>query len=510
MKRIIAFFFWLLLLGGAYLAYDVHRFLSSPGSDAAEDVIITIAPGATFDRVAWDLKKAGAITDVTRFRLLARYKDSLGKVRVGEYMINTGWMPEQVLWQITQGQPILYRLSIREGLTWWETAREVEAQGFARYEDFKEVIHDPDFLREHNIPFANAEGFLYPETYLRNKPRALDKAQAREVAASMVMMFWKKTQPLWAQLPQKKDASAPRAANGTGPDAGTASAPGSANGTARNPVSLAPVAGSMGSSNGSQSQEVSAVGAAPAGADSGAAPRTAANPPATAERQSAPAPERNATGAAPATTTPPAAPASGRPGRPANETAPAADNATRLSAANATGAPAGNAARLPAGNATTPSTQAREQAPSLSPEDLDPEALRRLVILASLVEKETAIPGERARVAGVYANRLRLDMLLQCDPTIIYGVGESFSGSIRKSQLNDAKNRYNTYIHAGLPPGPICSPGLEAIKAAASPERHDFLYFVATGVDGGHSFSKTLNDHNKAVQVYRSRMREGQ
>ena len=205
----------------------------------------------------------------------------------------------------------------------------------------------------------------------------------------------------------------------------------------------------------------------------------------------------------------PTAPASERPRQPANAPGPAAGNASRLSAGNATGAPTSNATRM-AGNATASSVQAQAQAASPDPEDLDPDALRRLVILASLVEKETAIPGERARVAGVYANRLRLGMLLQCDPTIIYGVGESFTGSIRKSQLNDAKNSYNTYIHAGLPPGPVCSPGLEAIKAAAIPERHDFLYFVATGVDGGHSFSKTLNDHNKAVQIYRSRMREGQ
>jgi UPF0755 protein len=142
---------------------------------------------------------------------------------------------------------------------------------------------------------------------------------------------------------------------------------------------------------------------------------------------------------------------------------------------------------------------------------VDPAALGALVVLASLVEKETALPAERARVAGVYANRLRLGMLLQCDPTIIYGVGPGFSGSILRSQLRNAANPYNTYKHAGLPPGPICSPGLAAFLAAALPEQHAFIYFVATGLaDGSHVFSKSSAEHNAAVRKYRARVREGQ
>ena len=442
MKYIFGILFWILLLGGGYAAYDAYRFLSAPGSDTPREVIISIAQGATFDRVAWDLKKAGAITDVTRFRLLAQYKDSLGKVRAGEFLVNTGWTPEQVLWQITMGQAVLYRLSIREGLTWWETARAVEAQGFATYEDFKEVIHAPAFLREHNIPFANAEGFLFPETYLLKKPKALDKAQAREVASIMVSMFWKKTQPLWVQLPRKRKAGGVGMKNAAKPDAVTMSG--------NRTVALTPVPGGMGS------PEVASR------AETGFAANASS---------------------------------------PLGETAPlASGSAVPLAEDNSTPRSAANATAAPAGSRLTP----------LSPADLDPSALRHLIILASLVEKETGIPEERARVAGVYANRLRLNMLLQCDPTIIYGVGESFTGSIQRSQLNDAKNLYNTYQHPGLPPGPICSSGLDALKAAAMPEQHDFLYFVATGIGGGHTFSRDLNDHNKAVQVYRSRMREGQ
>jgi UPF0755 protein len=97
-----------------------------------------------------------------------------------------------------------------------------------------------------------------------------------------------------------------------------------------------------------------------------------------------------------------------------------------------------------------------------------------------------------------YANRLRQGWLLQCDPTIIYGLGENFDGNLRRSHLQDASNPYNTYVHPGLPPGPICSPGKASLQAAASPEEHGFFYFVARP-DGSHQFSRTLREHNNAV-----------
>jgi hypothetical protein len=200
-----------------------------------------------------------------------------------------------------------------------------------------------------------------------------------------------------------------------------------------------------------------------------------------------------------------------------NATAPAAiHNGTAASTQGGPSEPEPpkTATALPAqaDQGTAPTHNAAAASPAVptgpqSPDQVDPTALRQLVILASLVEKETGLPDERGRVAGVYANRLRRGMLLQCDPTIIYGIGPSFSGAIRRSQLEDADNRYNTYKHAGLPPGPICSPGLASLNAAFAPEQHEFLYFVATGLDGGHSFSKTMSEHNKAVQIYRSRMR---
>ncbi|MGM0645377.1 MAG: endolytic transglycosylase MltG [Thermodesulfobacteriota bacterium] len=129
------------------------------------------------------------------------------------------------------------------------------------------------------------------------------------------------------------------------------------------------------------------------------------------------------------------------------------------------------------------------------------EEIVRTVTLASLVEKETGRADERRAVAGVFANRLERGMRLQCDPTIIYGIGPDFDGNLQRTDLQNATNPYNTYQHSGLPPGPICSPGLGALRAALNPEDHDYLYFVATK-EGGHHFSRTLREHNRAVRRY--------
>lgn len=122
------------------------------------------------------------------------------------------------------------------------------------------------------------------------------------------------------------------------------------------------------------------------------------------------------------------------------------------------------------------------------------------LILASIVEKETGHSADRERVAGVFINRLRRGMLLQTDPTVIYGMGEAYEGRIRKRDLQ-TDTPWNTYTRAGLPPTPIASPGKAALLATLHPEKHDYLYFVSRG-DGTSEFSKNLNDHNKAVRKY--------
>lgn len=128
------------------------------------------------------------------------------------------------------------------------------------------------------------------------------------------------------------------------------------------------------------------------------------------------------------------------------------------------------------------------------------------LILASIVEKETGRPEERGLVAAVFINRLRIGMLLQTDPTVIYGMGESFNGNIRKSDLT-TDTPYNTYTRAGLPPTPIAMPGLEALRATLNPASSDALYFVARG-DGTSKFSRTLAEHERAVTQYQRRGRK--
>lgn len=126
------------------------------------------------------------------------------------------------------------------------------------------------------------------------------------------------------------------------------------------------------------------------------------------------------------------------------------------------------------------------------------------LILASVVEKETGAAHERPLIAGVFANRLRKGIPLQADPTVIYGLGESFDGNLKRSHLRDARNKFNTYARRGLPPTPIAMPGRDAIRAVLDPPETDYIYFVAKG-DGTHVFSKTLSEHNRAVNQYQRR-----
>ncbi len=128
-----------------------------------------------------------------------------------------------------------------------------------------------------------------------------------------------------------------------------------------------------------------------------------------------------------------------------------------------------------------------------------------IVTLASLIEKETGARGERRLVSSVFHNRLRENILLQCDPTVVYGLilENRFRGRIYRSDLQD-KHPYNTYVHAGLPPGPIANPGRASLEAAVKPAESGYLFFVAEPLGTGkHVFSKTLQAHNRAVVEYR-------
>lgn len=140
-------------------------------------------------------------------------------------------------------------------------------------------------------------------------------------------------------------------------------------------------------------------------------------------------------------------------------------------------------------------------------ENLPVKNPQELLILASIIEKETGVPEERGKVASVFVNRLRQNMRLQTDPTVIYALtkGQADLGRALTRKDLETSSPYNTYKNYGLPPAPICNAGLDSLRAAANPENTDLLYFVASG-NGGHNFAKNLQEHNQNVSKWR-RMR---
>ena len=138
--------------------------------------------------------------------------------------------------------------------------------------------------------------------------------------------------------------------------------------------------------------------------------------------------------------------------------------------------------------------------------DLPYDDKNALVTMASIVEKETAVADERDRVASVFINRLRIGMRLQTDPTVIYGMGDRYTGKLTRKDL-ETPTLYNTYVIAGLPPGPIATPSEASLNAAAHPAKTPYLYFVADG-KGGHTFNTNLAGHNRSVQDYLKVLKE--
>ncbi len=328
MKKVLLIFFTLILLlfiaGTGYF----YHIVSSPNSKEIQEVSVRIHSGQNFKTTASQLYSKGLVKNETVFYFLGRITGQAREIKAGQFKVDSSWNMIRMLEHLTTGREDLYILQIPEGLAWWQVAGILEEEGLADYDQFKELIHDQDFLSQHSVFAPNAEGFLYPETYFLSPTRDVG---AKRLISIMISQFWDSTSDLW--------------------------------------------------------------------------------------------------------------------------------------------------------------------------KDMEFDEIYRMVKLASLIEKETGVRAERKIISGVFHNRIRKNMLMQCDPTIIYGLGQEFEGRLRRSHLDDPDNPYNTYRHHGLPPTPICSPGFASIKAALFPEDHHYLYFVSRN-DGSHHFSKNLQEHNRAVNKY--------
>lgn len=203
--------FLLLCLAGVslWLWHEAVGFIETPAQTSGKEIYFDVPKGASLSTVADSLAKSGLVSDARKFMLYARFKGEGKSLKAGRFALNTGWTPPRVLDELVNGQPAMSRVTIPEGLTWWQTGRILADNGLVRFDDFRDIIHDPAFLRHYGIPFANAEGFLMPDTYLLKQlelpPDDADaaardafwKAQARSMAGRMIDNFWRKSASLW-------------------------------------------------------------------------------------------------------------------------------------------------------------------------------------------------------------------------------------------------------------------------------------------------------------------------
>ena len=329
----VLFLFAALVVGAA--VNRVSRFLDAPVTVPDEGLVFEIPAGASFRKVAETLEQDQVIDDAYLFRAWARWSEQAASIQAGEYLIETGTTPRELLEQFTSGNVRLYSFTIIEGWTHWELLaalhRDPAITASLDSEDWQV------FLAELGATAATPEGLFLPETY--RFPR---NTSDRTVLRQAYELMQKTLDEEWLERADDTPAQSPY------------------------------------------------------------------------------------------------------------------------------------------------------------------EAL----ILASIVEKETARADERQRIAGVFARRLDKRMRLQTDPTVIYGIGPDFNGNLTRKDLR-TDTPYNTYTRHGLPPTPIAMPGRAAINAALNPASGDELYFVATGLgDGSHQFSATKEEHDAAVREYLARLRQ--
>lgn len=290
----------------------------------------TIKPGEGFSSVNYRLSKKEIISSARMFHYYTKFTDKINKLKAGTYNIPAGANMKDILYILTEGTPILTKVTIPEGKNMYEVAKLFEAKGITSAKEFIKLCKDPELVRTIHPTAPSLEGYLFPETYM-----FAPKTPAIEIIKAMLSQFHKQTKIL----------------------------------------------------------------------------------------------------------------------------------------------------------------------------DLEQTFLtpHEVIILASIVEKETGAKFERPTIAGVYLNRLKKKMRLQADPTTIYGIWETYKGNLRKKHLLQ-KTAYNTYKINGLPLGPIANPSLAAIKAVLEPQEHNYVFFVSKN-DGTHVFTPTYKEHRKAVDYWQKNRR---
>jgi UPF0755 protein len=205
LPRFSAFLLLCAVILCCWLRHETSVFLNTAPEQSGREIFFDVAQGASFAATSDHLVRKGLVTDALKFRLLARWKNQDNRLQAGRFAMNTGWLPEKVLDWLVNTHPVLFRIMVPEGLTWWQTGQLLEKAGFVLFEDFRKVIADPVFLRHYGIPFATAEGFLMPDTYLFKKPDEPDTGQARAVAGRMAENFWRKAARVWPDSIKPED-----------------------------------------------------------------------------------------------------------------------------------------------------------------------------------------------------------------------------------------------------------------------------------------------------------------
>ncbi len=328
---------WLIVasLGvGGIAGYQVMQWAAAPAashSDTPSTKIVLVPEGASFQQVAALLEREQLIKSRSAFLLLGKANDADRKIHPGEYELNAGMLPAEILAKLVSGRVVLHQVTIPEGFTMTQIAETLGARGVVDQAEFLRLAQDREFIRTLGIEADSLEGYLFPDTY-----RFARRTKARDVLRVLADNLWQ---------------------------------------------------------------------------------------------------------------------------------------------------------------AFTPELRERAKQVNLS--------IHEVLTLASVIEKETSVDEERPLISAVFHNRLRKNIPLQSDPTVIYGLAASFDGNLRRQDL-DNKSPYNTYRVKGLPPGPIASPGARSIRAALYPAPVPYLYFVSRN-DGTHQFSSTLEEHNRAVEKYQRR-----